>query len=202
MLQIEHQEQFSQLLRHRCRNPRCRMKLKAPVDNPHKAFCTKGCYDSFYLKRCVVCEKEKPSGRSDRKFCRRPKCRTEYHKNPGLFGETASTITLRTDSSKSADSTGIKTGGLDDRPWQIVAGPVISANTYHCAAIPIDPDRANRVAAANDWDRIRSEIAWSPRRPPSPVDVTTHSRWQPSWQPQWPSPTDDLPKFLKREPGS
>jgi hypothetical protein len=50
---------------------------------------------------------------------------------------------------------------LDDRPWRIVAGPVISANTYHCAAIPIDPDTAKRTAAANDWGRIRQEIAWS-----------------------------------------
>ena len=202
MLQIEHQGQFGQV-RHRCRNPRCRMKLKAPVDNPHKAFCTKGCYDSFYLKRCVVCEKEKPSGRSDRKFCRRPKCRTEYHKNPGLFGETASTITLRTDSSKSADSTGTKTGDLDGRPWRVVAGPTISAGTYHCATVPLDPTK--RAAAANDWDRIRSEIAWNERRPHSPVDVTTHSRWQPSWQPQWSSPTAgglSIPNFLKREPGS
>ena len=164
MLQIGHQEQFSQDLRHYCRNRHCRSKLKAPVDNPHKAFCTKGCYDSFYLKRCVVCEKEKPSGRSDRKFCRRPKCRTEYHKNPGLFGETASTITVRTDSSKSADSTGTKTGGLDDRPWRIAAaGSAISANVYHCATLPIDPDTVGRAAAANDWGRIRQEVAWSER---------------------------------------
>jgi hypothetical protein len=39
------------------------MKLKNPVANEHHAFCTPGCYSSFYLKRCVVCENEKPAGR-------------------------------------------------------------------------------------------------------------------------------------------
>ena len=32
-------------LRHRCRNPRCRMKLPTPIDNLHRAFCTRGCYE-------------------------------------------------------------------------------------------------------------------------------------------------------------
>ena len=43
-------------LRHYCRNPRCRTKLAAPVSNPRDAFCCRGCFDSFYLHRCAVCE--------------------------------------------------------------------------------------------------------------------------------------------------
>jgi hypothetical protein len=35
-------------LRHRCRNPRCKLKLSAPVENEHHAFCCRGCYVSFY----------------------------------------------------------------------------------------------------------------------------------------------------------
>ena len=31
-----------------CRNPKCRMKLPEPRENPHAAFCTKGCYEQFY----------------------------------------------------------------------------------------------------------------------------------------------------------
>jgi hypothetical protein len=42
--------------RHFCRNPRCRMKLPAPVDNHHRAFCCSGCHSSFYRSRCLVCE--------------------------------------------------------------------------------------------------------------------------------------------------
>jgi len=48
--------EFPQDLRHYCRNPRCRSKLPSPVSNPREAFCTRGCYESFHLKRCRVCE--------------------------------------------------------------------------------------------------------------------------------------------------
>jgi hypothetical protein len=72
---------FAQDLRHYCRNPHCRMKLKQPVENPHKAFCTPGCHSSFYLKHCLVCEKDKPvKSTARRKLCQRPKCEGRYRK--------------------------------------------------------------------------------------------------------------------------
>jgi hypothetical protein len=40
-----------------CRYTRCRMKLPEPTTNLHEAFCKRGCYDSFHLKICRVCEK-------------------------------------------------------------------------------------------------------------------------------------------------
>jgi hypothetical protein len=43
-------------VRHYCRNPRCGSKLPAPVSNSREAFCTRGCYNSFYLSRCLICE--------------------------------------------------------------------------------------------------------------------------------------------------
>jgi hypothetical protein len=45
-------------MRHYCRNPKCRSKLKTPVSNSREAFCTKGCHGSYYLHRCNVCEKQ------------------------------------------------------------------------------------------------------------------------------------------------
>jgi hypothetical protein len=39
------------------RNPRWRSKLPVPVRDLREAFCTRGCYESFHLKRCRVCEK-------------------------------------------------------------------------------------------------------------------------------------------------
>jgi hypothetical protein len=30
--------------KHYCRNPRCRSRLPEPVENEHRAFCTRGCY--------------------------------------------------------------------------------------------------------------------------------------------------------------
>ena len=54
--QVVGMTEFPQDLRHYCRNPRCRSKLPSPVSNPREAFCTRGCYESFHLKRCRVCE--------------------------------------------------------------------------------------------------------------------------------------------------
>jgi hypothetical protein len=46
-------------LRHRCRNQRCRCKLPEPVENLHRAFCCRSCFEQFYRTRCLVCEKPK-----------------------------------------------------------------------------------------------------------------------------------------------
>jgi hypothetical protein len=196
--------EFTQTLRHYCRNPRCRSKLPSPASDPLKAFCTRGCHSSFYLKRCLVCENDKPAGSTARrKLCRRPKCEGRYRKNSAhywfLGADTASAANVP----RSAQSTGIKIEGLGDRSPYVVAGPKISACVYHCAALPLEPDTANRVYAANNWDRIRREIAWCrTARPPIPVDVTVQVRWEPCVPSV--SIADDLsnPDFLKREPAA
>jgi hypothetical protein len=66
-----------------CRNPHCRSKLPNPVDNPRAAFCLRGCYDSFYLKRCIVCERHKK--RPQDRLCGRRLCRNEYRRAPEAF---------------------------------------------------------------------------------------------------------------------
>ena len=175
------------------------MKLTAPVVNPHKAFCTRGCHSSFYLKRCLVCENDKPAGSTARrKLCRRPKCEGRYRKNSVHYSFLGADTTSAANGPRSAQSTGIKSAGLDNRAWHIVAGPKITAAAYHSATLPVDPDIAARVNAANDWDRIRKEIAWSKPRLPAPKD------FQSDWKPCSPSVpvADDLsiPDFLKREP--
>jgi hypothetical protein len=149
-------------LRHYCRNPHCRSKLPAPTDNPRKAFCTKGCHGSFYLKRCVVCENEKPAGSTvRRKLCRRPSCESNYRQNRGLYSFPGADVIRAANTSRNPIKTGIKSGGVtNDRPWRIVAGPVISATVFQFATLPLDPDTTRRVNAANDFDRIRLETAW------------------------------------------
>jgi len=62
--------EFTEVARKRCRNKRCLMRLQSPVTNPREAFCIKGCYGSFYLHRCLVCED--PTG--NRKICKKSKC--------------------------------------------------------------------------------------------------------------------------------
>jgi len=191
--------EFTQTLRHYCRNPRCRSKLPSPASDPRKAFCTPGCHSSFYLKRCLVCENDKPAGSTARrKLCRRPKCEGRYRKNSARYSFLGADTTSAANASRNPIKSGIKSAGLDDRPWHIVAGPKITACVYHCATLPVDPDIARaRVNAANDRDRIRKEIAWSKPRPPAPKEM------QSDWRPRSPSVpvTDDLsiPDFLKRE---
>jgi hypothetical protein len=193
--------EFTQTLRHYCRNPRCRSKLPSLASDPRKAFCTRGCHSSFYLKRCLVCENSKPAGSTARrKLCRRPKCEGRYRKNSAHYSFLGADTASTANGSRSAQSTGIKSAGLDDRPCYIVAGPKISAAVYHCATLPVDPDIAARarVNAANDRDRIRKEVAWSKPRPPAPADL------QSDWHPCGPSvPVADelsIPDFLKRAP--
>ena len=140
--------EFSVELRHRCRH--CRSKLPVPVENPHRAFCARGCYSSFYLKRCLVCEGAKPPGRSNRKFCRRLQCRTEYRGNKDRFEpirpKPAPTPSLCTVSSKSAQSTGIKSAHNDDRSWRQIAGPELGADSFRYAAVGADVEPARRNA--------------------------------------------------------
>jgi hypothetical protein len=192
--------EFAETLRHYCRNPRCRSKLKEPVD-AHRAFCTPGCHSSFYLKRCLVCENDKPAGSTARrKLCRRPKCEGRYRKNSAHYSFLGADTTSAANVPRSAQSTGIKSADFDDRPCYIVAGPKISAAVYHCATLPVDPDIAARVNASSNWGRIRKEIAWSKPRLPAPKEM------QSDWTPCSPSVlvADDLgiPDFLKREPAA
>src|SRR5262245_1114526 len=84
-------EATSGIARKRCRNPLCRSKLPTPVENEHHAFCTRGCYESFYRTRCRVCERDlrKTGKRGDenRRYCRPPnRCASEARKWPEKYG--------------------------------------------------------------------------------------------------------------------
>src|SRR5262249_18000778 len=68
--------------RHHCRNPHCRCRLAEPVDNLRRAFCCRGCRESFYRRRCLVCEKSLAHERL-KTCCRR--CRLEFRRFPHRF---------------------------------------------------------------------------------------------------------------------
>ena len=76
--------EFKQDLRLKCRNPRCRMKLPAPVSNPREAFCTRGCHTAFYRSRCLVCEEPIERSRDDQKICRKANCRSAWRARTGF----------------------------------------------------------------------------------------------------------------------
>jgi len=117
-------EATSGISRKRCRNPRCRSKLPTPVESPHRAFCTRGCYESFYRTRCRVCERDlrKTGKRGDenRRYCRPPnRCASEARKWPEKYGFGARPLlppVQRKNNDSYIDSTGLKIGREADRP--------------------------------------------------------------------------------------
>lgn len=151
--------EFSQEVRHHCRNPKCRMKLPTPVSNPREAFCTRGCYTSFYLHRCVVCEGPMERKSEQQKLCRKSTCRNAWNGKTG-FGCYATSSAVSTPH-KTSIKPGTKTAVADGRPatehwtgtWsvlRVVAGPPMTANQYHCAVIGAgealaEADRANET---------------------------------------------------------
>jgi hypothetical protein len=111
-------------LRHYCRNLRCSSRLPEPVENEHRAFCTRGCYESFYRTRCRVCEtdlrKTGKRGDENRRYCRPPnRCAVAARKWPEKYSFGAPPVpypAFPTNNVRSAHSTGLKTGIKADRP--------------------------------------------------------------------------------------
>jgi hypothetical protein len=104
-------------------------------------FCTKGCYESFYLKRCLVCENNKPVGSTARrKLCRRPKCKNSYSQNRSLFTFLGTDTSRAPNASRNPIKSGIKIGHDGDRPWRNIAGPQLTAAQFHCATVPDGPN--------------------------------------------------------------
>jgi hypothetical protein len=121
--------------RHYCRNPRCRTKLAVSVSNPRDAFCTRGCFDSFYLHRCLICEApiEQAKRGRPRLICKKAKCRAAFRSNLCLGLWVASSAAIN--SSEVPDSIGPKPPLKPDRAWRLVAGPQLSASQFHCATL-------------------------------------------------------------------
>jgi hypothetical protein len=73
-------------VRHYCRNPHCRMKLPAAVENAHHAFCSPGCHASFYRSRCLVCEEPIRRKNERQRFGSGHEiCKQQHRAFPGAF---------------------------------------------------------------------------------------------------------------------
>ena len=126
-------------LRHRCRNPKCRMKLPTPTANAREAFCTRGCHGSFYLHRCIVCERDVPRNASHQRTCYRAGCKTAWRNGTVISGFVGiGTGSDRVPLGKPIKS-GIKTADKADRRWHIVAGPAFSPRSLAAAVVPDGP---------------------------------------------------------------
>ena len=125
--------EFATEVRHYCRNPKCRSKLKAPIANTRKAFCTRGCRERFYRFRCYVCEEKKP-GRLDAHTCGRRKCKNAIRslKRP----EDTSRVEIGVGN---PIKSGLPEADKYGRAWKVVAGE-ISPNAFHCATVSDGPN--------------------------------------------------------------
>jgi hypothetical protein len=103
-------------IRHFCRNPHCRSKLAAPVDNKHHAFCTPGCHTVFYRSRCLVCEDAMRRKSEGQRFkSGHNTCKKEYQRFPGVYDPPESILATTLAESDSPpletlDSSGSKSG--------------------------------------------------------------------------------------------
>jgi hypothetical protein len=129
---------FEQEVRHRCRNPRCRMRLPKPVVNPREAFCTRGCHSSFYRKRCLVCEKPMERRTETQLICGKRKCRNALAAGPNL-GRFASPSTNSVGVLETSIKPGLKSGIAGDRPWRIVSGE-LTPEQFRAAVVPDGPN--------------------------------------------------------------
>ena len=159
---------FKQEVRHYCRNPKCRSKLKSPVSNPREAFCAGGCYRSFHLKRCGVCEKSleqryrKLKRGALTKFakmesrgqtCGSPECKRRWRDGDGLgqFWPGRYQGSQSAGLHKEVPANGPVFEPIQKpknaKRWVQIAGdavgsasPPLTPNQFHCATVPDGPD--------------------------------------------------------------
>jgi hypothetical protein len=142
--------EFEQTLRHFCRNPKCRSKLKDPTSNIREAFCSlkpNGCRDRFYRLRCYVCE-EKKTGRLDAHICGRRKCKNairSLHRT-----EDTSRVEIGVGN---PIKPGLPEADKYGRAWKVVAGE-ISPNASHCAAVS---DGSNCHWKGGELERVEAK---------------------------------------------
>ena len=176
-------------LRHYCRNPKCRAKLKAPTSDRREAFCSlksNGCRDRFYRLRCYICE-EKKTGRLDAHTCGRRKCKNTLQTMGGMPRPSDVEI-----GSGNAHLSGVRKPLQTDRPWHIVAGPELGADQLRAASVPEGAggrweggeyrrieakNRALLNAAEHDIDGVVPDACAACGREDDLKDVSVGGRW-------------------------
>ena len=144
---------FTEVFRHHCRNPRCRLKLKEPVENPRSAFCCQGCYRQFFAKRCLACEREMERTAGHQKLCRSVACRREYrdivaHGIEGKFGAKPQCTSDGGSPSANPIEIGVRGSEKTDRPLRVIAG-ILSDTELRLASVSVDRVTAARIDRLN-----------------------------------------------------
>jgi hypothetical protein len=160
--------------RKRCRNPKCRMRLTTPAVNERQAFCCRGCHQSFYLHRCIVCEDAIERTTANRKICKKSKCRNalnaglglgRFHGNPAKTYQDPKNLELTQETLISCGSA----SASKRVEWRIIAGPPLTPSQFHCATVPDGPncqwedgsykrlEAQNRRALEAHFDKLDAE---------------------------------------------
>ena len=134
--------------RHYCRNPRCRSKLAAPVENIRLAFCTRTCHSVFYRQRCMACEQPMERKNVSQRLCGRRKCRAEFEalKQHAILGRYWDSPEGKADARKPIN-TGTFSPVSSGPRWRQLAGPAMTAEQLRLATVgAADVLRSNRTA--------------------------------------------------------
>jgi hypothetical protein len=187
-----------------CRHRKCRTKLKKPVSNRREAFCARGCHNSFYLKRCLVCEGPLERKNKTQRVCRKSQCRNAWRAKAG-FGRYCPS---------NSGSLASKTWApKPDLAWRQMAGPKLSRSQLQCALVG-----AQEVAAENHqknrpgWPKHNAQALLQPHHPPVNIlggykfpdapDVKLREEKEPGFALTASSTKSDdnldIPDFLKR----
>jgi hypothetical protein len=164
--------EFTETLRRYCRNPRCRSKLPSPVSNLREAFCCGGCYNSFYLHRCLVCERPMVRKAEHQKLCGKRKCRNDFRVLSDLGRYYDAPNVSRP--SKNVDFIDPKEAPKPYRPWRIVAGPELTRRQLRSATVGAEEaiEAINRTNARH-WreTNAKAKQRCSIKRDDMPVNV-------------------------------
>jgi len=160
-------------LRHRCRNPECRSRLKEPTDNPRRGFCCRFCFDQYYRSRCVVCEAQFRRRSPSQATCGHHKCRLDlrkypqayqWSKNAFLVSETPISSASKSATTVTGDS--VRFGVHGHRPchpplhgWWWADEPADDHSLYDQDELAV----ARIVQVSAGWE-LRSPLAWPRQR--------------------------------------
>ena len=162
--------------RHRCRNLRCKVRLKEPVANPRDAFCCASCEAGFYRTHCRVCERELGDAKrnSRRELCGRRQCRNQFRSFRMQFFSVWYPNAIRASKPKKSSTTStLKTGIKSDRAWLRIAGPDLSPSAFHCATV--GAEKVLRQNAINNRKFWNNAALIGPTDPP--VNILGGHRW-------------------------
>jgi hypothetical protein len=144
-------------------SPNMPHEIKKPLSNKRETFCSRGCHTSFYLKRCLVCEGPLERKNKTQRVCGKSQCRNAWKAGFGRYVPSA----VVNSASKTPNSIGSKWAPRQDRAWDQIAGPKLTASQLHCGLVGAvqavaETDQKNRP----HWRRHTAKALLQPHDPP------------------------------------